>query len=275
MHPHQSHSETQEDTHSSYPSSTQPPLQVRQDRRIYDMPEAQRPREKLMGKDASALSDSELLAVLLGTGTQTSNVVTCAQNMLDAFDGIEGLAKANYDALVAAKVSGIGPVKACILAAALELGRRFLSPTDSERRTPLNNPESVAKYFRKFMICQTFNLDQEAFWVFHLNTKCLLIGKPEQVTRGISNRTLIDAKTTFKRAISLNASSIIIVHNHPSGDVTPSQPDIATTEILIKAGAIIGIPVIDHIIVGNRNSTPYSMRKENTCDFNVGKKTNK
>lgn len=231
------------------------------------------PRENLQKRGAASLSNADLIAILMGSGTQGRNVCDLSSDLLQSFGGIEGLSRAQYHDILAAtnpqgqKLKGIGAVKATILAAAIELGRRFLAPTETERAQPLNSPERAITFVQKYMLCESTRRQQEGFWVLYLNTKCILIGEPEQLTLGLNSRTVIDPSTTFRRAVWLRAASIIVVHNHPSGDVTPSEADISTTRRLIDAGNVLGIKVVDHIIVGDRDSIPYSLNRNSCCDF--------
>ncbi len=248
------------------PSASEPG----ESRRMKDLPEDARPREAAQRYGLDTLSNDMLLAILLGTGIQGKNVVTLAQEILEAFDGLPGLVRADYDEILRAnidgrKVLGIGPTKAIILAAAVELGRRFLEPDVGKQSGVLTKPACIAELM--FPITTRFN--QEGFWVLHLDTRRRLIGRPAQITLGLLNKSEVDARTVFRRAIRLDASAIILVHNHPSGDVVPSRNDIATTELLLAASRTLDIPILDHVVIGVPDIRPgfYSLRQNGSCQF--------
>ena len=213
---------------------------------IREMPEGERPRERLKLRGAAALSDAELVAILLRTGMKGISVVQLAQELLVKFRTLPALASAPVEEI--AKVKGVGETKAIQLKAAFELARRLSSNT-RDKQNPISSPEDAAAAVREDMRL----LDREEFRVLLLNTKNGLIKKCE-VSRGSLNASIVEPREVFKDAIAASAASMILVHNHPSGDPTPSSEDIAETKSLFKAGELLNISVLDHIILGHRTT---------------------
>ena len=213
---------------------------------IREMPEGESPRERLKLRGAAALSDAELIAILLRTGMKGTSVVQLAQELLVKFRTLPELAGAPVEEI--AQVKGIGETKAIQLKAAFELARRLSSNT-RDKQTPISSPEDAAVVVREDMRL----LDREEFRVLLLNTKNGLIKKCE-VSRGSLNASIVEPREVFKDAIAASAASMILVHNHPSGDPTPSSEDIAVTKRLVKAGELLNIAVLDHIILGHRTT---------------------
>jgi DNA repair protein RadC len=213
---------------------------------IREMPEGERPRERLKLRGAAALSDAELIAILLRTGMKGTSVVQLAQELFVKFRTLPELAGAPVEEI--AQVKGIGETKAIQLKAAFELARRLSSNT-RDKQTPISSPEDAAVVVREDMRL----LDREEFRVLLLNTKNGLIKKCE-VSRGSLNASIVEPREVFKDAIAASAASMILVHNHPSGDPTPSSEDIAVTKRLVKAGELLNIAVLDHIILGHRTT---------------------
>jgi DNA repair protein RadC len=213
---------------------------------IREMPEGERPRERLKLRGAAALGDAELIAILLRTGMKGTSVVQLAQEILVKFRTLPELASAPVEEI--AKVKGVGETKAIQLKAAFELARRL---SESARGKPriVSTPEDAAAAVREDMR----SLDREEFRVLLLNTKNGLIKKCE-VSRGSLNASIVEPREVFKDAIAASAASMILVHNHPSGDPTPSSEDIAVTKRLVKAGELLNIAVLDHIILGHRTT---------------------
>jgi DNA repair protein RadC len=211
---------------------------------IREMPEGERPRERLKLRGAAALSEAELVAILLRTGMKGISVVQLSHQILRELGSLEGLARAPLEAI--AKIKGVGETKAIQLKAAFELARRL---SESSRGKPkiISSPEDAATVMREDMR----SLDREEFRVLLLNTKNALIKKCE-VSRGSLNASIVEPREVFKDAIAASAASMILVHNHPSGDPTPSSEDIAVTKRLVKAGDLLNIAVLDHIILGHR-----------------------
>ncbi|MDR2087997.1 MAG: DNA repair protein RadC [Clostridiales Family XIII bacterium] len=211
---------------------------------IREMPELERPREKMMLLGADRLSNAELLAVLLGTGTKSQSATALADRILSMTpDGIGCLSDCAPEEL--SRVSGVGIAKACRITAAVELGRR-LATTPKNRRLRVDSPEAVAALFVESMR----HLKQECFRIVLLNVKNEIMAI-EEVSVGSINSSNADPREVFRSAIKRGAASLILAHNHPSGNSKPSASDIEVTKRLIAAGDILGIRVIDHIIVGD------------------------
>jgi DNA repair protein RadC len=208
---------------------------------IREMPAEERPRERLQRHGASALSDAELIAILLRTGVKGQSAVQLAQEILK-HHSVEELVSAPLEAL--AKIKGVGSTKAVQLKAALELAARLSRPRE---RTVIDTPQKASAAIRD----KLQNLDHEEFRVLLLNTKHALI-RVAEVSRGSLNASIVEPREVFKDAIAASAASMILAHNHPSGDPTPSTEDIAITKRLVKAGELLNITVLDHIILGRR-----------------------
>ena len=209
---------------------------------IHEMPTGERPRERLKEFGPRTLSNTELIAILLRTGMQGENVLAQASRILTRFDGLPGLAKASYAELC--RERGLSEAKACQLLAALELGRRSVSLSASERPT-ISSPQDVAN----LLIAEMATLDQEHLRVLLLNTRNEVLGVPE-IYVGNVNSSVVRPAEVFRPAIRENAPSIIVVHNHPSGDPTPSPQDVSITKDLISCGKMLGIELLDHVVLG-------------------------
>jgi DNA repair protein RadC len=209
---------------------------------IRDLPAAERPRERLRHMGASALSNAELLAIVLRTGGAGENVVAQATRLLSRFDGLPGLARASVGELCAEH--SVGEAKATQVLAALELGRRLLA-THPEERPSVRSPQDVAN----LLLADMALLEQEHLRVVLLNTRNQVLGAPE-VYKGTVNATHVRVSDLFRDAVREGCPSIIVVHNHPSGDPTPSGDDVAITREIIAAGSLLGIDVLDHVVLG-------------------------
>jgi len=206
-------------------------------------PESERPRERLLAKGPDALSDAQLLAILLRTGRRDSSAVEVAIELLKQVDGINGLAQCGVEELCA--IDGIGPAKAAQLKAAVELGRRSLSsPLSTGTRI-----SSSADLFRHFYPILR-DRKRELFKVILLDAKNIII-KEATVSEGTLTLSLVHPREVFALAIRESAAGIIFLHNHPSGDPTPSPEDRRLTDRLVTAGKLLGISVLDHVIVGD------------------------
>lgn len=210
--------------------------------RIKDFEVSQRPRERLESQGAGALSHAELLAILLQVGIQGVNAVQVGQRILDKFGGLAGLHRATFVELCA--VDGIGPAKAAQIQAAIELGRRISSLTPEDRAV-IASPEDVADQVQYKMM----GLEQEELWVLLLDSRNRLI-RIETLYRGSLNASTVRPAEVFKAGIRHNAAAVIVAHNHPSGDPMPSPEDIHLTRMLIEAGALLELPLLDHVVVG-------------------------
>lgn len=212
---------------------------------IRELPQGERPRERLKEYGAKHLSNTELVAILLRTGMQGENVLSLSSRVLMQFDGLAGLGRSTIGELYS--VRGLSEAKSCQLLAALELGRRSVSQSPEEKVT-INSPQDVAN----LLMAEMCLLEQEHLKVLLLNTKNELM-KTHEVYVGNVNASVVRPAEVIRPAVRENAPSIIVVHNHPSGDPTPSQKDIAITKDLIAAGKLLGVELLDHVVIGNRS----------------------
>lgn len=207
--------------------------------------EDDRPREKLLTKGRQALSDAELLAILLGTGSRDESAVSLSQRILDSVDkNLNELGKRSIAELM--KFKGIGDAKAITIAAALELGRRRQSVEALERPVI-----TCSRDVHSIMFPLLLDLPHEEFWILLLARDNKVLRK-EKMSAGGTQATIVDAKMVFRAAIEGKAAGIVLCHNHPSGSLRPSQADIDLTKKLRAAGATLDIPVLDHLIVADR-----------------------
>ncbi|VAX23975.1 UPF0758 family protein [hydrothermal vent metagenome] len=211
---------------------------------IKKWPEEDRPREKLSARGADFLADSELLAIIIGSGSRKKNALDLARSLLNKFDNLAGIESASMDEI--RSVHGIGPGKATSLKAALELGRRFTSASTSVKSYPIRTAEDVYTLY----IASMKNRKKEIFSVMLLNAKNRLI-KTVTISEGALTGTIVHPREVFNPAIRESANSVVFTHNHPSGDPEPSNEDIALTRRLVNAGNIMGIRVVDHLIIGD------------------------
>ena len=203
-----------------------------------------RPRERLAREGADALSNAELIAILLRTGLPGYSAIHIAQQLLAKFGTLDALARAPLEELL--QVKGVGRDKAVTLKAAFTLARKMA--TEMRAESPLlDTPERIADLLRE----ESRPQDVEQFRVVLLNTRRRLIGL-ETISQGTLDTLLVHPREVFKRAIAANASAVVLVHNHPSGDPTPSEADIKVTRDLIRAGQLLKIEVLDHVIIGRR-----------------------
>jgi DNA repair protein RadC len=210
---------------------------------IRDFPASERPRERLQYYGAAALSNAELLAILLRVGTHGENVVALSTRLLTQFGGLDGLAKAGFGDL--AGIKGIGTAKTAQLKAALELGRRLLL-TSSDARPQITSPLDAAN----LLMLEMGGLEQEHLRTLLLDTKNRVIAA-QNVYVGNVNSSIIRVGEVFREAIRANATALIVAHNHPSGDPTPSPEDVQVTRSLVQAGSLLNIEVLDHLIIGH------------------------
>lgn len=211
---------------------------------IKDLPEADRPRERLIKYGSDHLSNQELIAILLGTGTRNESAMAISGRLLMYFDGFKLLNEATLEELK--NINGIGDAKAVVILAALELGRR-ISAYLPEEKYVIRSPEDGANYVMEEMR----HLQQEHFVVLFLDTKNYVIHK-QTIFIGSLNASIVHPREIFREAVRRSAASIICLHNHPSGDPTPSEEDIQVTKRLVEAGKMIGIDLLDHIVIGDR-----------------------
>ena len=210
---------------------------------LLDIPKTTRPREKLLKMGSHALTDAELLAIMLGTGLPGQNVLQLAQAMLDNFQGLAGLLQASPGELQAVKGLG-GSARRAQLLAILELSRRVLLQK-MRKRDLLNNPDNV----KQFLQLQMGAYSQEVFAVILMDAQYRLLGFQEMF-KGTLNQTSVYPREVVKLALDQGAAAVIFAHNHPSGDVRPSAADSALTRTLQTALSMVDVKVLDHIIVG-------------------------
>ena len=206
-------------------------------------PETERPRERLLAKGPDALSDAQLLAILLRTGRRDSSAVQVAIELLSRVGGIGGLAMCGVEELCA--IQGIGPAKAAQLKAAVELGRRSLAAPLSTG-TRISSSADLFKHFHPILR----DRKQELFKVVLLDAKNTVI-KETTVSEGTLTLSLVHPREVFGSAVRESAAAVIFLHNHPSGDPSPSPEDRHLTDRLAEAGRLLGIPVLDHVIIGD------------------------
>lgn len=214
---------------------------------VKEWPSGERPREKLIGKGPSALTEAELLALVLRTGTGNSTALDLAREVLSSGRSLRVLGTRTPGELM--RIRGIGPAKAVELIAAFEIGRRMQAEPDEERPV-IRSPEDVAR----FMVPLLRDRTNEVFFVLLLDAKNALRSKVE-ITSGTLNASLVHPREVYKVAIDQRAASIIVVHNHPSGNPDPSREDAEVTRQLAEAGRIVGIPLHDHLIVAGDRFT--------------------
>ena len=211
--------------------------------RLKDQPVSERPRERLVERGADALSHAELIAILLRTGLKGANAVEIGRQLLQKFGTLQALAQASVEEL--RSVKGIGRDKAVTLMASFALGRKMAE--ELQRESPvLDNPENVVRLLREKNLVKKV----ETLQVLLLNTRRRLI-RAAEITDGTLDTILVHPREVFKAAIAANAAAVVLAHNHPSGDPMPSEADIKVTRDLIRAGQLLKIDVLDHVIIGH------------------------
>lgn len=212
--------------------------------KIKDMPIAERPRERLLKLGTKSLSTTELLAILFRFGYLNQSAIDIAKTLLSQLNNVSELREKTVKELM--NVRGIGVTKAISILAAIELGERVLS--NSEERIQISSPNDVYQYVKYDML----HLEQEVLTAIYLDVKTNVIAK-KQIFKGGLNQSLIHPREVFKYAVKYSAYSLILVHNHPSGDPTPSKQDIEVTKRFQQAGKLLQIELLDHVIVTNNN----------------------
>lgn len=224
--------------------------------RIMDLDKNDRPRERMAKVGASSLHSSELLAILLRTGLPGENAVEVGQRLLVDCGGIAGIHRMSLDEL--SNQRGLGLAKASQIKAALELGYR-LAVAEKGDKPEIKSPEQAAEQVMHLMTA----MDQEELWVLLLDTRNHL-HDIDRVYKGSLNSSTVRVGELFKKAVRTNIASVILVHNHPSGDPSPSPEDIALTREVVRAGRLLGIEVLDHLVIGNQR---YVSLKERRLGF--------
>lgn len=219
------------------PDSTPKPIY-----RIRDLHEADRPRERLASLGPQALTNAELIAILLRVGVKGENAVAVGQRLLNKFGGLTGLHRAPFADIK--KQHGLGDAKAAQIKAAIELGRRLTLESPEERPT-INSPADAAALVSYEMSA----LEQEHLRVMLLDRRNRVIETVE-VYKGSVNSSQVRVGELFKEAVRKNASAVIVIHNHPSGDPTPSPDDVAVTRAIVQAGKLLDVEVLDHLVIG-------------------------
>ncbi|OPY55928.1 MAG: hypothetical protein A4E55_02346 [Pelotomaculum sp. PtaU1.Bin035] len=214
-----------------------------------ELPEELRPRERLQKEGAGALSEIELTAILLRTGSHEVTAVELASLIFARFKNLRSLVDATIEEL--SEIKGVGPAKASQVKAALELAKR-LSHFTGLPRPVIKSPDDVAGLLMEEMR----HLDREHFRALLLNTRNQVIANDE-VSVGTLNSSAVHPRELFRNAIKRSAASVVLVHNHPSGDATPSKDDLDVTRRISEAGKIIGIEILDHIIIGDNRFTSF------------------
>jgi len=215
--------------------------------KIKDLPKHEMPREKLIEKGVENLRDNELMAILLRTGIEGKDVMKVSGEILSKFPK-KKLLSLDFETL--SKIKGIGPGKACLLLAAFELTKRALEVEDNNLPTISSAKDAIAQ------LQELRTAKKEHFVVLYLNARNQLI-KKETISIGTLNANLVHPREVFKPAIDCLATSIIVAHNHPSGDSQPSEADVDLTKRMMDAGRLLGIEILDHVVISNSNSFSF------------------
>lgn len=222
---------------------------------IKDFPEQLRPRERLLKGSAHALSDYELLAILLRSGSVNVNALELAQEVLKIAGGLQGIRQMTVQEL--RQIHGIGEGKAATLLSLVELAKRMGTKADAYAQDVIREPMDAVHVFRTAQVRN----NQEVFWVLYLDTKMRVISCDE-VFVGTLNYSLVHLRDVFRNAVKKSAHTVLVGHNHPSGDTQPSEHDIALTKRLVEAGELMDIPVQDHIIVSDLEGKYFSFKEQ-------------
>lgn len=222
---------------------------------VNDLPAQGRPRERLLKFGAEVLSPTEILAVILGRGVSGRPVMDMAGELLQKFGDLKGVINASIDELC--QVRGMGVAKAAQIKAVYEIGRRAEGFSEKQKKVAITGPDDLVKLIRSRLLGK----EKECFLVIPLNKRNVVLGNEEIVSVGTLDSSLVDPREVFRKAILKNAASIIIAHNHPSGNTEPSPEDIDITRRLAKAGETLGIQVLDHIIISDDGYTSLKGKK--------------
>jgi len=223
---------------------------------IRDLPESERPRERLRAYGPGSLSTSELLAIILRTGTKSESAINLGSRLLAQFHGLAGIARASFGDLCA--MHGLGVAKAAQIKASLELGKRLMV-SSPEERPQVKSPADVAN----LLMLEMGFLEQEHLRVVLLDTKNHVLAIPT-IYIGSLNTSVLRVGELFREAVRANCAAVIVVHNHPSGDPTPSPEDVSITRQIVEAGKLLDVDVLDHLIIGQQR---YVSLKERGLGF--------
>ena len=221
---------------------------------VRDLPKAERPRERLLRLGPDALSSQEILAVILGRGTAGKSVMNIVQELLSKFGNLKRIAEASIEELC--EIDGIGPAKACQIKAAFEFGKRIDGCPEDEKKIEIKTTQDIIKVVRN----KLKDKKKEYFLLLALNSRNQLI-RTIDISMGSLDATVVHPREVFKEAIAALAASVICVHNHPSGNLEPSDDDLNLTKRLVQAGNLLGIEVLDHIIIGSQGY--FSLKSRN------------
>jgi len=216
--------------------------------RVQELPAQMQPRESFDRLGAEHVPDAVLLAILIRSGVPGQNVADLAQQILVHYGSLTAMARASVKDLQ--RFDGIGPVTAQLLKAALELAQRLTRESIGESPIVITPEQATAVLRERARVLQ-----HEVFWALMLDSKNRLMGEPQKISEGTLNSSLVHPRELFKKAIEHSCAAIILAHNHPSGDPSPSSEDIKVTKQMIGAGEVMGIRVLDHIIIGHRKHT--------------------
>jgi DNA repair protein RadC len=215
--------------------------------RIKDLDNSEKPREKIISNGTASLSDIELLAVVLRTGGKGGSAIKLARDLLSKYDNFQNLSGAEIEELI--RFKNIGKAKASTIKAVLEISKRLLYPVNTAS-PKIRSPEDIFRLVAKELCFDTV----EKLILISIDSRGRLIAK-DVLTTGTLNETIISSREIYQKALSRNACSIIIAHNHPSGDIAASQEDLEVTKSVYETGKLIGVPLLDHIIVGKNRYT--------------------
>ena len=220
--------------------------------KIKDLPPDARPREAFMrsAEPERDIPDASLLAILIRTGRKGSSAIDLAHRLINHFGSAAKLVDATWQQIVAAKVPGVGKVAAVQLAAAFALVKRNVRTSHRSFAHAIETSDDVVRQVRSVGIDET----QESAFALYLDSKRHLLCEPVRISRGTADRTFLHPRDIFRQAIRLGAVSVIVAHNHPSGDPTPSEEDIAETKWLRETGEVVGIPLDDHVVIGHNDA---------------------
>lgn len=221
--------------------------------KVKDLPLSERPRERLQQVGAENLSNEELLSIILKSGTKRKSVKELSIDILKEIGEIKNLRNITKETLQ--KIEGVGMVQALTILSVIELGKRVYLESSYDKKVILNSSSNIFEYMKY----QLWDKKQEYFYCLYVNSKKELLER-KLLFMGTVNRSIVHPREVFKHAYLCSASGIICVHNHPSGDISPSKEDIRLTNSLVEIGKLNGIPIIDHIIIGNDNY--YSFYEE-------------